>query len=72
MTLNNRQMTQQKSHPAESQCCSLIGERLTAMSQDWQRRVWDRHPYSPLNHSRGLYTQTIHPLYRRALFPVRL
>lgn len=29
-------MTQQKRHPAGSQCCSLIGERLTAMSQDWQ------------------------------------
>lgn len=71
-------MTQQKRHPAGSQCCSLIGGRLTAMSQDWQGKygtVTQSHSaflYSPSNHSRGLYTQTIHPLYSPAFFPVHL
>ncbi len=39
-------MTQQKRHPAGSQCCSLIGGRLTAMSQDLAGKVWDSHTES--------------------------
>ncbi len=55
-------MTQQKRHPAGSQCCSLIGGRLTAMSQDWQEKygtVTQSHSaflYSPSNHSKA-YTR---------------
>lgn len=60
-------LTTQTDDTAEASPCwvtvlfSLIGERLTAMIQDWQRKVWDSHThshpallYSPSNHSRGL------------------